>query len=245
MRRFVGFVLGIALLPTGAIAGGINLSWGHGCWPDEAMSTQGFACNTNIGEFSMTASFVPGRNYAGLEFFTFQLDMQTDVATLPDWWQLSSPTSCRYGSLNLSGDFNSESGSCSYVWPGQTPSTVLTWRTAAYPGVGYSSTPLPNRAQAVGGVGAAIKQPLDATIEYYAFRLTFDTQKTVGVGACGGCAVPAAFVLNEIALYGDNFEKLNTPLENTCLRWQSAGATPCSATMTRNTTWGTIKSLYR
>ncbi|HTO90358.1 MAG TPA: hypothetical protein VMJ70_04440 [Candidatus Sulfotelmatobacter sp.] len=52
-------------------------------------------------------------------------------------------------------------------------------------------------------------------------------------------------MLNKISLFGEITDQLTTPLANSCLRWQAASTTPCSATPVRNTTWGAIKSFYR
>ena len=102
-----------------------------------------------------------------------------------------------------------------------------------------------NRGIALGDFGGTPSAMLHLGTEYYAFRLTIDAQKTTGAGACGGCGVPATIVLNEIMLDAFTVDRLTTPLANTCLRWQAAGVTPCSATPVRNTTWGAIKSFYR
>lgn len=118
----------------------------------------------------------------------------------------------------------------------------MTWATRLWCSGG---TLLPNRAEARGDFGGAVSATLHPGTEYYAFRITIDAQKTTGAGACGGCSVPATIVLNEIVLDGNAIDRLTTPLSNTCLRWQAAGTTPCSATPIRNTTWGAIKSFYR
>jgi len=86
---------------------------------------------------------------------------------------------------------------------------------------------------------------LQAGVEYYAFRVAFDAQRSIGPGACGGCSTPVTIVMNEIIVAASGAGKINNPISNGCLRWQAAGQTPCSATPVRNQTWGTVKSLYR
>ena len=247
--RLLGLI--VALLALGAStlkanAGGMNLSWGEGCWADNPKSVQTFACNTNAGSFSMTASAMPSRDLPLFVVFDLRLDLQSDSAELPDWWQLCGNGGCRTGSLIATGDFNSAPGGCVYVWPGQSPSASFNWRTAEWCG-GSGVSPLPpNRAEIQVNIANSSLPSLHVGTEYYACRLTFNVGATTGAGGCGGCSVPATIVLNEIDLYGAAaFEYITTPLANTCLRWQASGSTPCSATTVRNMTWGAIKSFYR
>ena len=243
MIRQAVIAITLALLQsTNALAGGINLTWGAGCWPDNPSSLRTFSCDANTGSATMTGSFVPD---ATLNLFaiSFQLDIQSDSSTLPDWWQLTSPGGCRSGALSLNADFSAAGGSCTYAWPGQAPQTAVSWRTAQFPG--YPDTPAPNHVKASGSAFVSTPVVVTPTAEYYAFSLAIDFQKSSGVGACGGCSVPATIVLNEVTLYGGGQNVLTTPLANTCLRWQAGGSTPCAATPARNRTWGSIKSLYR
>ena len=235
-------VIACALLSMPAGAGGINLTWGDGCWADNPQTVQTFACDTNTGTFSMTASFSPNVNQA-ITSFTTRVDLQTDAAALPDWWQICSQGGCRTGSLTATAIVNPPGGNCVYAWPGGQPDVFVTWGTALWCS---SGTLPPNRAQARGDFGGTASAVLHPGTEYYGFRLTIDAQKTTGAGACGGCSVPATIVLNEIRLFGGvTVDPVTTPLSNTCLRWQAAGTTPCSATPVRNATWGAIKSFYR
>jgi hypothetical protein len=132
-----------------ASAGGINLTWGDGCWADNPQTVQTFACDTNVGRFSMTASFSPSYNQA-ITSFTTQLDFQTDAPTVPDWWQICSLGGCRAGSLTATAIVNPPAGNCVYPWPGGQPDSLIIWRTALWCG---GPTVPPNRAQAIGDFG--------------------------------------------------------------------------------------------
>ena len=229
----------MSLFATNSSAGGINLTWGEGCWADNPATMQTFACDNNSGSFSLTASFVPTSRQA-ISTLTAQLDLQSDSPLLPDWWQMCDPGACRAGALSATAVF--ATGACSYAWTGLPPQAAVNWQTRQWCGDGSIPS---NRAQLIGYFGGHSSVVLQPGTEYYAFRLTISTQKSNGMDACGGCSVPATLVLNEIALYGTGLDQLTAPLSNTCLRWQAAGTTPCSATPVRRTTWGTIKSLYR
>jgi len=230
---------------TAAHAGGINLTWGEGCWADNPSTMQTFACDGNSGAFSMTASFQPSRDFPGFYAFDAQVDMQSDSPDLPDWWQMCSVGGCRTGSLTGTADFNVSPGGCTYAWPGVVPTLFLVWRTFQWCS-GNLVLSGPSRAQLFAHFhGPSAGTTIHHGSEYYAFRIRIDTQKTVGADACGGCATPATIVLNSILTYSAGQEELTTPLANNCLRWQAAGTTPCSATPVRNMTWGAIKSFYR
>jgi hypothetical protein len=231
----------MVLCASAVRAGGINLTWGDGCWADNPQTVQTFACDTNTGSFSMTASFSPSYNQA-MDNFTARVDVQTDAAALPDWWQICTTGGCRGGALTATAIVNPPGGNCVYAWPAGQPDAFVSWGSAlcCCPG-----TIAPNRGIALANFGGTPSAVLHPGTEYYAFRLTIDAQKTTGVGACGGCSVPATIVLNEIVLDAFTIDRLTTPLSNTCLRWQAAGTTPCSATPVRNMTWGAIKSFYR
>jgi len=238
----IGFLLLGA--PAAAQAGGINLTWGSGCWADNPQTVQTFACATNAGTFAMTASFVPNVDMPGFSLFSFQFDLQADSPSLPDWWQFCSLGGCRNGSLTGTANFSSTVGACTFAWPGASPTLTLGWRA---PGACGGSGIAANRGQLIGtaSLPSFVNRTASRDTEYYAVRLSIDAQKTSGIGACGGCSVPVTIVLNEIDLGGVGEDKITTPLANTCLRWQAAGTTPCSATPVRNMTWGAIKSFYR
>ncbi|HTO90357.1 MAG TPA: hypothetical protein VMJ70_04435 [Candidatus Sulfotelmatobacter sp.] len=225
-------------------ADGMNLTWGDGCWADNPQTVQTFACGSNTGSFSMTASFSLTADFPGFSDMDVYLDLQSDAPNLPDWWQMCFAGGCRTGSINAAADFNAAPGGCTYAWPGSTPRASFVWRTFQWcdGNLVFSS---PSRAQLFASFFNSTAANLHHGTEYYAFRVTIDTQKTAGSGVCGGCATPATIVLNTIHLFGSIQQNLTTPLANTCLRWQAAGTTPCSATPVRNMTWGAIKSFYR
>jgi hypothetical protein len=238
-------LLALALITAWAAcahAGGMNLTWGEGCWADNPQTVQTFACDTNTGSFPMTASFMPSRDWTELQVITAVVDLQVDSAALPDWWQICPSAACRSGSLSATADFNVAPGACTYAWPGSTPNLSFTWAGAPSCNGG---TLAPNRGRLTVFFFVDAPSTVYQGTEYYAFRLTVDAQRSWGPTACPGCAVPVTIVLNEIKLYASLVDRITTPLSNTCLRWQAAGTTPCSATPVRNMTWGAIKSFYR
>ena len=246
MKYLLRAVCVLAFAAPAAQAGGINLTWGTGCWRDNPTALSTFACDSNDGNVSFTVSFAPDEDLVAFDAIRAWLDLQSDSPELPDWWQLTDPGGCRQGSLSTSADFAATPGGCADPWPGQPINYQnVSWRTAAFP------SPLPsmpaNRAQLY--IAYAIKASgavtLQRGVEYYGFTVTINFAKTVGAGACGGCSTPVTIVLNTVTLRATILDTLANPINNQCLRWQAGGVTPCSATPTRSSTWGQIKSLYR
>lgn len=237
--------IGILFVLAGpARAGGLNIAWGPSCWADNPVNVRMFACDNDTGSILMTGSFVLDRDLTSYGGFDAQIDLQSDSAQLPDWWQLSVDA-CREGAISGTAESGSPSSVCADASPGKTPWFITTWRSATFPS-GISSPALaPNRAQLFVATGSAGFSTLHAGTEYFAFTASLDTRRTTGADACGGCAIPAAIVLNEIRVYGNITVRLNAPVSNQCLRWQASGATLCAATPAGHPTWGAIKSLYR
>ena len=110
---------------------------------------------------------------------------------------------------------------------------------------------LPSIAAMVMGLedwDVANAMPVSEELEYYAFKLSINSAKTVGTGACDGCLDPVCIVLNEIKLtqpVGVGNYRLQNPALSYYATWQGgvvSGGCP-AATPARNRTWGAVKSL--
>ena len=115
--------------------------------------------------------------------------------------------------------------------------------------IGFSG-PNTARIKGVQAVSAAFPVALSAGTEYYAFSLIINASKTVGPGACVGCAEAVCIVLNEIKVLGfpNTTQQLTGPLARNFVTWQGGTIqTPgCPlATPTIRSSWGRIKSIYR
>ena len=233
------------LAASAAHAGGFNIAWGYGCWPENPTSLVAYACDSNDGRASFAVSFSPDQSIPQFREIIVVADLQSDTSGLPDWWQLSADGGCRQGSLTTSADFGLAPGLCADPWSGQHPiHGTLFWVTQSHP-EGWPVPPA-NRAQFrdgyyVNSLGLTVRQGT----EYHGLRATIDYQKAVGAGGCAGCGIPVTIVLNAVVLGGGAIDQISSPLVNGCLRWQANGATPCSATPARNSTWGQVKGLYR
>jgi hypothetical protein len=172
------------------------------------------------------------------------VDLQSSGALLPDWWRFGSGQ-CRPTSLSANASFNSAGlAACLDYWQDQA--------TAAPPNytIGVLGA---NRARIKGLValpsGNAQIGPIAEGEETYSFKFSVNNAKTAGLGACAGCPIGVAIVLNSIKINqppgtpgGDKF--VSAPAVTNCITWQSA-APGCGETPAQNTTWGSVKALYR
>ncbi len=245
MKRVLLFLLLFLILaPRAAGAGGVNLAWGPGCWGENPSNYKAFACDTNSGSAIATGSFAPNAdqpNFVGIEVI---VDLQTNSATLPDWWQFFNSGSCRQSALSSSADFlQAPQVSCADPWQGLAAGGIAAYLTSTtLPAVPNG---LPNAARLKIAYALATPSPLTGGTEYYGFRLTITYAKTVGTGSCPGCATDAYLTLNEIksAENTGGVERNSTPIVNACVYWQS-GSMICWVPA-HTTTWGRVKSLYR
>ena len=243
MRRLLlaACLLSIA---TPALAGGVNLAWGERCWPDNPIDWRSFACDTNGGIEQLTGSF---RLYADLQgFFGIEaiVDLWSPGTLLPDWWQLWNPGACRESSLTATWDFStSPPGRCPSPWQGQVVGGIGAYQTALFPPpTGIVSAPYRGRIK-LAFVMPTDRTTLSRTLEYRAFRLAIDHQRTVGDSPCTGCAAGVCLQLSQIMVLGDSYMAISAPAVNRLLEWN--GPAMCLGDPVRNTTWGRVKSLYR
>lgn len=229
----------LAFAVTPALAGGIDLTWGLGCYPETPQVLRTFACNTNSGFAPITASFVPSTDaplWIGIES-TVQLQVQATY--VPDWWQFSNSGTCRQSALTTSSDFTSAPAlACADPWAGAGVGGITSYIA------GNSLSP-PAPAWLRLAYALASPAPIFRSVEYYGFRATINFSKTVGIGACAGCTIPVLIVLNEIRSAQNNgvTEIDTTPVSNACVSWQSGSG--CQIVPVRNVTWGAVKSMYR
>ena len=246
-----------ALMILGASAAsaaqGVNLAWGAGCWGNNPVNLETFACNANddvAGPSIMTASFQLGADLPQWLTLSAIIDGQSQTGTLPDWWQVFNSGSCRASSLTATANFSlAPKGQCTDPWKGSGTGGIGAWQTAAYPPPAPLNVPVGNRTRAKVAFALTTSKTLTASVNYYAVALYVDYANTVAPATiCAGCSTPVTFVLNEIQLLPEsglsNAVTITNALDNQCIFWQS-NAVDCSLVPARNRTWGAVKSLYR
>ncbi len=235
----------LALSASAALAQGINLSY-NDCGTF-GIANKTFACNNNTatgtGLNTMVASFVAPAGVNQYVSCESELEIQTDSATLPEWWKIRGTGQCRNGVLLNNADFTAGPFSCVDFWGGAAAGGIGAY-DLNYGGLNRSHIKL------VWAVAPDAAGALADGTEYYAFKLSFNNSKSFGTGACAGCSVPACINMRYIKLVQPSVLNDNRTISNPASRahvtWQSASDPICvGATPSKNSTWGAVKALYR
>ena len=239
-----GMLLALTLPASSASAGaGVNLRW-SACFADGGTWNRTFACDTNSGTNVLIGSFELAADLTEVSGVEFVLDVASDGATLPAWWQLRNPGTCRMASLSVNTTIATSAAAC-VDWASGGAASGL----AAY-AIGFAG---PNTSRIIGGsaVPASALADLVAGQAYFAFNLLINNAKTIGADSCVGCEVPTEIVCNSILVrtppvfaQPSRDVKLVGPsngVDSHLARWQGGRA----IVPTRRTSWGELKTLFR
>ncbi len=252
MTRAMKTILGICILlliaPTATLASGFDIAYGTGCWPENPVSAQTFACDTNTGAMTFTVSCILSQPVPDCVGFSAKLEGMAYWGTdLPDWWQLYNTGACRQTSLSVSSDFvSAPQVSCVDPYGGLAIASVTLYETELYPAPYPYPTIAPERFRLTAMTTLTDPVSVDAGVAYYVIRGRINYAKTVGTGACAGCSTPITARLLQVRALsqGSSSVLCYGPINNECLVWQG-GSAPCWLVPARNVTWGQVKTLYR
>lgn len=248
MRHILPALAAVALLaiPASTRAGvqtGINLGWDI-CGPAR-VAEKSFACDVNTGQDLLWISFVPPAGITALTGIETKLELQTEAATLPPWWQFQT------------GGCRATVGIALVTSTPEAPSTCAApWITNGIGGFGFPlSQPGPGRTPLwmVTAVDVPSYGPLTAGVEYHHAAIAVKHARTVGTTTCAGCDVGVCIALVNVRLVEDYAVDpypvdLWEKLDRTTVLWQPTGTPPAECFQSvpvKNRTWGSIKSLYR
>jgi hypothetical protein len=244
IARALGVTLGLLLAwATFAAAAGVDLSFDACSFVGSATRTS--ACNSNTGQVSLYASFVPPNGIVALSGIEATIDVQSGGGVLPAWWMFGAG-GCAGRSSALSTSFvpTGPPSGCVDYWAGQA------FGSASY-SIGFGG---PNRARLLvsASIDGSLAAAVSSTNEYFAFVETISFASTLGSGSCAGCDVGVCIALNSIKLRqagGQADVILPGAFVRQHVTWQPASAIappPCPAgTPVRAATWGGIKAIYR
>jgi hypothetical protein len=233
----------LALTASLALAqGGVNLGW-LDCGGLPASLNRTFACNTNSGGgHLLMGSFVAGPELTLVTGQLSVIDLQSAGAAIAGtWWDLKSGGCRGTASLVPNFDFTGGPFTCTDYWQGG----AIGGNSFDY--VGTNRARIKTQCALPAGDGRI--GPIDPGTEVYAWKLTMNNLKTVGLGACAGCQTGVCIVFNSILVT----QVPGTPAGNKTYSamaarnfatWQGGGI-DCQITPTHNRTWGSVKSLYR
>ena len=239
--RLMSVVAGLTMAASAASAAGVNFTWNE-CASSGGVQNRTFACNSNTGSNTLFGSFVPPAGVTAAVGIEVVVDLLTEGPAYSDWWAFKNTGTCHQNQLSASSDFTSASGTCTDFFQGLAFGGLTNFES------GYSGTANRARIKALWAVAPANAAALDSGTEYYAFKFSISNAKTVGTGACTGCADNVCLVLNMIRVAQPagvgNFD-ITDELTSRTATWQSEVAGTCLPVPARNRTWGSVKALYR
>lgn len=238
---------------------GLNLSWTQ-C--DAAAGIAGLnivaLCTSNTafspnnalrGELTssrvLVASFAYPAGETALDANDFLLDFQTDLPTIPCWWNMLTTNAPRATSLALAF-IPPSGGDCGDYW-GLAPNGIVGQGFGRNLIAGNSKLRLNGFVAIAGSDGQAMQQPNPGD---EVFSFTMAIKPAASVGTCTGCLNKACIVLQQLLLssndQGPRF--VTNPSTRNYVTWQGGaiGGAGCpAATPTQSKTWGSVKTLYR
>jgi hypothetical protein len=232
-------LMAIALASSAHAQGGINLAWNDCSLLGTSVVT--FACNTNTGIQRLYVSFVPPAVMDHLQSTNGVIDIFSSQPTLAPWWNLSDPghAGCRNTGFD-SADFTAGPFNCVDPWVGQAVSA----RGYSYM---YNGAPDRARLQFLTTM-AASEASVTTNEEYYCIKFSITYTNTVGTGACAGCLTSVCLMLQSLNLVqtqGNPSYVLTNPLVTQMVNFQPQQVAACTPVPSRNSTWGSVKALYR
>jgi hypothetical protein len=231
----------LSVIPASALAGGVNFSWDD-CIGDGGRHNRNFACVASTGTETAIGSFILSSPMP--DFRSVEIVINLNVAgafALPNWWTFSpEPGNCRGSALAISFDFSSLANhSCAVPFGGPVVGGLMNYS-------GRSSEYDQGRIIGLGAMDPSDAAPLEAGIEYYAFRLVLNKDRATGPDSCAGCSVPVDLWIGSVRAVGvaeGSSEDCTTPSTQSCIGWQGGACYFRDPVM--NTTWGRVKGLYR
>jgi len=247
MKKSLLMTCALVALTAGIAAagpGGLNLGW-NDCTGDPPSLDRVFACNANTGAgttHTLVGSFVAPCCVTAASANEVVMDVQTSGLVLARWWELRAGL-CRPASLTGNVDFTGGPFTCLDYWAGFASAGIS------------SDAPSGNRIRikvlAALPAGHAQIGGIAEGTETYSYKANVNSAKTVGLGSCTGCLDGACIVLNSIKINqpvgtpgGNKF--ISAPATRNFATWQGGVGVDCyGKTPARNSTWGSVKALYR
>ncbi len=249
-----GMLLALTAVAANA-APGLNLRW-QNCFGDAGQANRTNACTSTLGSAgTLVGSFELGPDgVLGVTGIEIVVDLASAGATLPAWWTFNAPggtIGCRGAALAINPTISGTAANC-FDWAGGQAAGGLAAYRVGSATVGYG----PSSARIVAGFAVAAPTDVPGAAEMFAFNASISMAKTTGTGACAGCTTPVCIALNSINVVPGTATStfLGGPangLGSNIATWQGGagvsstlgGGCP-AATPTKNTTWGSVKSLY-
>jgi hypothetical protein len=240
----------LAIMATSAMAAGHLGLHLNDCAPTNSHTITN-TC-TNTGTIILCASVLPPANVDHFNSMEFVIDVaQAGAGPITPWWNMDGATGCvgRTGVLTASFDFtavdtngNPTLVACTDPWAGAASGGAGIVLPSTGTGVGPASA----RITGVGAIAGELPLSSANPTDYYMFFLRIGKAASAGSTPCTGCSTPTNIVLNNIKLgqpagsLGGGDVSGDGGADQQCS--YNGGNQPTAA---KNTSWGSIKALYR
>jgi hypothetical protein len=246
LKRFAG-VLVLLALASPASASGVALRWGS-C---EGTANRNFACDRSTGSELLVGSFDPPSGIANLSGMEVILRITSADGSVPSWWQMYMPGSCRRSSVSAAFDM-SDQMDCDDPWSGQAIGGIALWEADA---TGIN-------VKMAAAVAPSAMGPVSSGRTYAGFKLIINHQRSSGAGACGGCDAPMCIKIEAIRLtdpgrlidanshkweskYWDLTDGITGMGGSTQVATWQGGTSNCAAGLSKPSTWAELKARFK
>lgn len=261
MRRLHPMVLAAVLLGWGIYAAGplaaqpeATLAWDD-CVFGGGTADKADACNSNTGSHKLVIGVQPHGLIENVNGAQGIIDIRTDAATLPDFWQFQAGGGARFGALTSDPNIGGSSPpfGCANPWAsvGNTSAAV----SFTFPLAFGTHSGRFSYVVAIPGLTT-----LDSSVSPE-FNILAINISRAGTTTTSGCAMGACIALNQLRL---TQPAEHAPDEFACLgdrsfvTWQGGTSVLCPGSLrtgqepscpgptpVRTSTWGSVKGLYR
>ena len=224
---------------------GIELAWNACFGKPGATSFATSSCVENTGSQSLIASFSPPAGVDRLEGIEVLIDYQVDAPTLPCWWNFASGQLRSNQLIPLHVSPTDENGA-----PLIPCDNHYFLENGASGGGGMVVTGASRgQLRGIAAIMAGTGLPVAAEAQQYAAGFRILNGNTMPPGTCDGCANIACFVVQTINLstfgFPDVVLQSPQPGSQQVAIWRFNQWLNCYPTPVLQSTWGSIKSIYR
>ena len=256
MRHLLAIaVFAASVCPTVSLAqGSLSMAWDH-CAAEGGVSNRNNTCTSNSGSNSLIGTFRSPYEFPNCVGIELTVDVLSSQATLPNWWLLWNPGSCRQNGLAVNFAYPTQAQtSCFDPFSGQAVGGIAAYQVGTF-GPNFA------RIRMVQAVPPQFLTTIQAGTEYLAFELMVRNTLTVGTGACAGCDASTCLIFTAARIVANDDSRIDIqPSDPSFAAGFQCGlfvpghgpgsvsvcvADPNCLTASRNTSWGQIKSLYR
>jgi hypothetical protein len=216
---------------------GLNLGWGN-CIGDNGTALKTFACTSTTGSQSIVASYVSSvevPTYAASELF---INFAVTGGSTPAWWG----TACAGRTAPFAVNFTIS---------GTAVNCVDIWNAAGVGGIAAYNQNWNGAGTTQLDIAAAVPTGSEVDVlpgqEMFLANILLSNSKSTVASGCVGCLQAACINFKELRVDepGKPEVKVTQGGVQPFIYWQAASASCVAATPTHNTTWGSVKALYR